>query len=245
MTCPVTRRILIVGNSHTAALRDGRDLAPSPPGTEIEVLQIKSGRGDKQIGDVTQAEALARAVAVPAGGCIVVTLYGTQHNILGLLNHPQPFTLAAEDGPGPAPLLIPQAAMRSYLHGMLGSARLLADLAAAAACPVYHLMPPPPKRDLGHLANRSKIYRGQDIRDAGFSPAARRLAFWRLERAVVADHLAASGVHELAIPADLCEADGYLAADYQLRDATHANAAYGARLLAAILALPTAPDTGG
>ncbi len=244
----MTRRILIFGNSHTVALRDGLKFAPPPPGTEVEVLQLLSGTPEKPVGDITQDEAFARMRDLGPEDCLVVTIFGTYHNLLGLLNHPEAFTLLATDensdensDTNPA-VLIPQAVMRSHLRRALSKGDLLGDMARAAACPTYHMMPPPPKADLSHLANSTKVYRGQEVSAAGFSPAARRLAFWQVEAAVVAEHARDRGLGVIDIPADLRDAQGCLAPPFQLRDATHANATYGARMLHEIMALRYGSD---
>ena len=84
-------------------------------------------------------------------------------------------------------------------------------------------------------------YRGRRIADVGFSPAPLRLALWRLEKAELDAYLPTIGIVPLGPPPETLTEEGYLDPAFSAADATHANGAYGARLLAQLVAFAAEP----
>ena len=225
--------ILILGNSHVRALKkaaggDGR----------FTVHWLKDKPEDK-VGDILLDAAHALIDALAPGDALVLSRIGTMHNVQGLVHHDLPFTLTGDAAGGRH--LIPQGTMRADLERRITAREgLVPKLARRAPCPVLHLMPPPPKQHLHLPEDRDLVYRGRSIAEVGFAPAPERLAMWRLEERVLADHLTAVGVQHVPPPPETLTPEGYLHPDYQANDTTHGNVAYGRRVLAQLAALTAA-----
>lgn len=226
---PLPPRILILGNSHSQALADA---AKGADDVEVHWLKVKA---EARHGTLEMAAAQDKIAALDPGDRLVLLHLGAQHNVKGLLNHDQPFALAdvaAREGGDSAGLtLIPRAAMREELTRATARETLVRRLKARAPCPVCHVMTPPPKRDLTMPDNAGKAYRGRSILEIGFAPAPHRLALWQLEQEVIAEYLASLGVIHLAPPEGTTTTEGYLDPAFDAGDNTHANTAYGAKVL--------------
>ena len=219
------RRTLLIGNSHAQVIRkalDGQD--------QIEVHWLKANE-EARFGEVSIKDAEAKVSELRKHDRLILMQLGTMHNLIGLLNHEQPFTVSrAVDGKSTTNV-IPEASLRATFRKVAENDQVVLRLAAAAQCKVLHVMPPPPKENLGHLATTTKAYRGKAIAEHGFSPAANRLALWQIEEETLRDWLAEHGIGTLPIPDIACTPEGYLHPDYSAPDATHANLAYGAKLI--------------
>lgn len=228
-------RILVLGDSHTGALKEA---GPLGAGAEILWVNAKPGRVS---GDIDVAEALARSAELGPEDCLVLMRLGTLHNIIGLLNHDTAFALVDALDPDETVEVIPEAIMREYIAEHAASDQFLNKMKARARCRVGHIMPPAPKKTLDSTSRAFGAYRGQRIADVGFSPAPRRLALWRLEKSVLDAFLPTIGIVPIAPPPETLTGEGYLDPAYAAPDATHANSAYGARLMARILAFAAEP----
>ena len=240
---PRARRILLIGNSHAQMIRkalDGND--------NIEVHWLKSSP-KARFGEIDIEEAEAKIAELRRNDLLILMHLGTLHNLIGLLNHEQPFTVSRtqagdqsqdQDDPGSAPQaeMIPETTLRAAFQGIVENDQVVPRLAAAAKCETLHVMPPPPKENLDHLATPGKAYRGKTIAEHGFAPAQTRLALWQIEEETLRNWLAGHGIGTLGIPDEARTPEGYLHPDFAAPDATHANSAYGAKLIERILALP-------
>ncbi len=91
---------------------------------------------------------------------------------------------------------------------------------------------PPPKESTAHiLKSVETAFLERGIQDAGVSPAPLRLRFWHMQNEVLGALLAEHGIPLLPPPPGTQTPDGYLHPDFYASDATHANNAYGARVL--------------
>lgn len=229
--------LLILGNSHTEALRPAVDAA-----TNIEMHWLRVGKSVHGTLDLHEAEEKIAGLA-PDSRLVLMHL-GAAHNIFGLLNHDLPFSVRPEDW-GDDTALIPRAVMVAHMIETIGKDWLVRKLAAHAPCPVLHVMTPPPKKEIAMPGNPGKTYRGRSILETGFAPAPRRLALWEIENAVIADYVQGLGVTHVAPPPETRDAQGYLAVEFAAGDATHANAAYGVRLLMHLRAVMSRRHTAG
>lgn len=230
------KRILVLGNSHTENLRAA---AAQAEGLDVQcdVRWVKL-KADARFGDLTLDDAFAALKALSADDVAVLSLFGTSHNVIGLLNHPRPYGIMEPGDPienlGSAEL-IPHAALRSEIRAKLTQTATLSGLVEAAPCPVFHLAPPPPKADLSFV-NKKSNYRGVDIAEAGFAPAQQRLKFWRLEQHVLDEVMTSLGGAAIAPPSEALTDEGFLAEPFHANDATHANLAYGKLVLEQLIA---------
>ncbi|MEM9811056.1 MAG: hypothetical protein AAF913_00160 [Pseudomonadota bacterium] len=227
--------ILVLGNSHTGALKEA---GPVCAGTQILWVNTKPGRVP---GDIGVDEALARSAELGPEDCLILMRLGSLHNIIGLLNHDIAFALVHALDPGEAVEVIPEAVMRELMAEHAASDKFLRKVAAHARCRVGHIMTPPPKKNLDSTSRTFSAYRGRRIADVGFSPAPHRLALWWLEKSVLDAFLPTIGIVPIAPPPETVTGEGYLDPAYAAPDATHANGAYGARLMARIRAFAAEP----
>ncbi len=228
-----TGRILVVGNSHTDGVRRAVDGQAG-----IEVLWLK---GPKSVhGDTDIATVHDRIAALTPGDCLAVLHLGAMHNVLGLLNHPQPFALLDGAARAQGAEIIPRGTMKAMMAQQIGGETLIRRLARRAPCRTFHVMSPPPKEAPALPKDPGKLYHGHPVRRMGFAPARQRLALWQLEAEVIGTYLGTIGVGHIADVPGTRTPEGYLHPDFHARDATHANAAYGARVLEQIRALAAA-----
>ena len=238
--------ILIAGHSHIAAL--GVPLSADGEGVVVPIPDAPAGIcGFSGQWSGNRTGAYWRALAAASEGRTVVLLWsGNEHNASFLLRDPVPFDLVL-DQPGLAEtergaLVVPRgliaASFESALRDLESSVGLLV---ASGARRVIVLETPPPKRDLDSLRGvvlQSEFWRercaalGQSPDLPDFSPARLRLKLWSVLMDTVRALAIAAGGETLRLPGDVLDADGFLLPQYWAPDLTHANAAYGRRVVA-------------
>ena len=223
-------KILILGNSHSDAIR--RAVTDKD---NIEVFWLKSSKSRYGDLDIKEGEAKIQALAKSDG--LVLMNHGALHNVIGLLNHPARFCLIESYDDSQLAELIPKNVMKDSLAAMVETETHVARLSALASCSTFHIMTPPPKEHLIMPKSDDKKYQGQVITEAGYAPAVQRLAMWQLESDVIESYMAKIGVVHVPPPPGTTTPEGYLHPDYQAKDATHANAAYGLKVVEQIKTL--------
>ncbi len=250
------RKIVVVGDSHTYAIQVALQAGWTPPaGTEITARWFARPKNGKIIGDVAFDDVLAECAALGPDDLVVSSAGGNKHAMIGLVQHPVPFDLMDADGASAAlaqgVTLIPRAVFRSYFDYEMhcNDCDRVAALDRAGPQRTLHLAPPPPKDDIAHILNRPEAhFAASGILERGVTPSALRLRIWELQVAVTRDILAADGIGLVPPPPGTRTDAGFLHPDFYAADATHANAAYGVRVLDQIAALAdpgaAAPDAG-
>lgn len=223
-------KILILGNSHTDAIKRAAGA--------LDHVDVHWLRNKKSVhGDTDIETAHKKIAALGQKDCLVILHLGALHNIIGLLSHDQPFALLDAGGVPDHAILIPHNTLKAMMAEKVNSDTLIRTLAKKAPCRTYHVMSPPPKEELMMPRSPNKSYRGKLIQEMGFAPAPQRLAMWRLEAEVIRKYLEGTNILHIAdIPGTRTEM-GYLHPDYHAQDTTHANAAYGGKLLEHLRAL--------
>lgn len=243
------RRILILGDSHTRALKrafEGRVAATGEQqAVEFDVRWLLVQKADKVRGELSIEDALQRVSSLPGDGVVAVLLAGTLHNVFGLLQHERPYDVFA---PGDENLrvaagtsLIPENALWDMFFNVAKDNKRIQKITKAATCAVYHLATPPPKRDNEYIMARAARYRDRAVEEVGVAPPELRLRLWRLEMRVLAHLCQQWGIGFLPAPQEAMDADGFLKPDYYADDATHANAAYGELVLRQLESVPAQP----
>lgn len=241
-----TIRILVVGDSHTHAIKRALKARMQAPNerVEIEAYRFSSIKNDKEIGDLSTDQILSRISMMDSQDLVVSTIGGNQHQALSLVQHPVPFEMYMPSESGPSVVqeqsIIPYAQMWDvFERGLLGrDGTRLQQIRKVARCMVAHLSPPPPKEDAAHILKRHESdFAKAGILTKGVSPAPLRLKMWRLQISVLEKLTKEWDIEFLPPPAQALDANGFLAPAYYADDATHGNASYGALLIEQISGL--------
>lgn len=226
------RKLLVIGNSHTRMIKDAVAHYGSPEGIEVECRWL-FGASLAKHGDTTMEDAMDLVAALTPHDLLALSIAGTSHHVIGILNHPIPFTLCeSPDGPVPVPegfTVVPMNLMRAYFESGLASSDRFDRFRSASKCPIIFYSPPPPKDSV--VLPKKDIYRGQKFSEMGFGPKASRLALWSLEMDVIRRQLKRKGVRTLPVPRKALTAEGYLADAFLAKDMAHANERYGKLIL--------------
>ena len=222
--------ITIIGDSHTVAIKNALSERE-----DIECYWLNLGKGVSAIhGDITPEEAIEKIKKKNRKELLIVGLLGTQHNLLGILKHEVPFDVYFQDGSNESkkgveyiPNKVAQELFASKIRGENYATKLL----KAAKCRAAIIATPPPKNADDEIINRASNYRGTSISKETLNPAARRLRLWKLETAEMEKAAHDWGVGFLPPPTQTIDDLGFLEKDFQKRDLTHANDAYGAAVV--------------
>lgn len=252
-----TSRLLGFGHSHLSALLNAwkiRENLGKNGGREAQFVRLNHPRFqpnfevknrprqlssdlEKRIGHIIRSR---------APDVVVCVLMGNEYNSMAMIRHPRPYDFAwPERGFAAEPEAeeIPFAMMKAQLEALASRNALLfwKVIAQAASCPLYLLPPPPPIASETHiLAHPGKF--GEMAVRYGVNRPEFRCKMWQLYCEVLREAVAGSATHFLELPEAVID-DGFLAEPYWSTDPTHANAAYGEILLAAIEERAFAPDT--
>jgi hypothetical protein len=241
------KKVFVVGDSHTHALakaqeaRAGRQ--PKSGNVQFDVNCLATRKGGVSRGDLEVADALERAARLEPDDVMVISIAGTLHNVLGLLEHEKPFDVFTRGDESmtlaEGRVVVPANALLDMLMGAMLDKRIV-TLRRKARCPVYHLAPPPPKEDGGFIIARTARYRDRLVAEAGLNPAGTRLKLWKLEMRALAHRCAEWTMHLMLPPVEAQTPEGFLKTEYYANDATHANAAYGELVLRQLEAVAAA-----
>ncbi len=222
-------QILILGMSHVTAVQRALEAARDQ---SIRTVNLDAA---PQVYDRDQRRLDLRALRVRRPRAVVLMLGGNLHNRFGMLEHPEPFTLAAADGTlalDPARQVIPREVMRETMATALAPIFEIAvkiHVHYGAAPRWLHVSAPPPIADTVHIRRHPGIF--YDKLDLGFPPAQLRHALYQMQTELYAACARRHGATFVLPPARALTPDGFLAQPYWDRDPTHGNAAYGRLVL--------------
>lgn len=246
----MNRAILVIGQSHVAAVRSAaktrREADPDRLRTRVihtvepQYAPEVEGEGDEArftpalvdtIRD--QIDRHAPLVASASGGNV--------HNGFALIRHPRPydFLLSGEDGPPLDPDAEPvtEALVRAALESGLARDRIRLREIARLGGDVVQLESPPPQADGAAIAAQADAYfRNRGIAELGVAPAGLRYRIWRLHSRIVAGYCRDLGMRFLPVPPETQDEHGFLRPEFA-GDATHGNEAYGEAVIRALEAL--------
>lgn len=233
----MTRKILIVGDSHTDAIKRAIKLRKANIPHHISAYRFSKLKDGQPFGDMSLEEVAAQAQQMEADDVLVSTIGGNQHQVFGLIQHPRPFDFhlpGSELPMQPESEVIPYRMMWDVFAGGLRGrdGSQMRHLRQAASCRMVHLTPPPPKEDEAHILRRFEShFAKQGLAEQGVTAAPLRLKLWLLQVRVLQALSAEIGITLLPPPPGTQTDDGYLKPEYYANDATHANGEYGALVL--------------
>lgn len=236
-------KVLFIGNSHMGAFVAA---AQDPSQTEaafqfLKITDPKYAASMKNLDtDVAFEGALADDLnaAKDAGFQIVSCIGGNAHNVVGMVQHPQPYDFVLPDMPD-MPLIegaqiVPHALVKDRLtNAAAGQLRYLSVLAKFGD--VQHVESPPPiYSDSWVMENANRLFQDKGANSLGVSPAHLRYKLWALHSQIFAATAQQHGVTFVSNPDAVKDEHGYLRQDFSSHDATHANRLYGLALLTKI-----------
>ena len=248
---PQSRALLVIGQSHVAAIRAAakahREAYPVEPRTRV-IHTLEEGYAPEfegvTNGDYSHARFGPKLVAAIEDQMdrhhprVASAIGGNVHNVLALMRHPRPFDflLAGEEGPPPdaGAEIIPEALVRAALVERLQPDLARLRLLRKVVGPFVHIESPPPVRDedfiLRHAESwfRERAQGGMAVAGAGV-----RWRIWRLLSRLMREAVEELGGHFMSVPASVRDADGFLRLDHAA-DPTHGNAAFGSAVIAAL-----------
>jgi hypothetical protein len=248
---PQTRNLLVIGQSHVAAIRAAakahREAFPGEPRTRvIHTLEevhapefVDVSEGDYSVAAFGANLRAAIQDQIARHDPIVASVMGGNvHNVLALLRHPRPFDFLLPDEPGP-PLdegaeLVPLTLVRAALQARLGPGYARLRALREIAGPFLQVESPPPVRDADFIARHAeKAFRDRAQGEIAAAGPGVRWRMWRLSSRLLREAVEALGCRYLPAPSAAQDAYGFLRREFAA-DPTHANEAYGALLIRAI-----------
>jgi hypothetical protein len=232
------RPILVFGDSHTDALKRAHAERGAPRNEHIRVVRYSVvKKGGKDLGDVP-VEATGSIVAEAAANTVIASVMGgNQHQVFGLVQHPEPFDFIEPESPSSwdkQRTLIPYRSIWvTFEKGLRGKdGQRLTALREMAGRPIYHLAPPPPKESAEHILKKFETaFAEAGLATKGVTPGPIRLKIWRLQCAVLKYLCEQWDIRLLPPPDGTQTPEGFLKPEYYANDATHANASYGELVL--------------
>ena len=232
------KTVFVLGDSHTQALAKAHEARagqePKADDVQFDIHWLAKRKREIVTGDLELADAVERAAQLQPDDVMAISIAGTLHNTLGLLQHDKPFDLFTRGESmtlAEGRVVVPENALWDMFKGMAYPNKRIAALRGKARCSAYHLATPPPKEDGKFILARVARYRDRLVAEAGVNPAATRLKLWKLEMRVLAHLCAEWRMHLLLPPVEAQTPEGFLKPEYYADDATHANAGYGELVL--------------
>ncbi|MBI2718274.1 MAG: hypothetical protein HY245_15585 [Rhizobiales bacterium] len=226
--------VLVVGNSHTAALirglakHSGDGLAHRYEIVNLNTLPNKS-EGSKI------SEEVRRKIAALPADVIVSAIGGNAHNVFGLVRHPEPFDFVIPSLPQLAldedAELLPYSSIAAIFRRKAElCARIFASLKREFRQPMIHLESPPPVPSEEHLRAYPGVFR-EKIAELGVAPAHLRYKLWWIMSDAIREACIALDVAYLPVPDFAKDEAGMLLEKFWNNDPTHGNTLYGALML--------------
>lgn len=239
----IMKQCVVVGASHIEAIQAA---ATRDSVGWLQFVSLREAQYNPYIINGALNPALRSALAVveqdsPAG--YFLSLRGNEYNVLGLVNHPTPFDFVLKEQPH-LPVrknveIIPYYQVRETLFEMIKGTILLSIQVFSAVLErsLFFIEPPPPIPDNQHIACYPGAFKHK-ANTLGISPPLHRYKLWRLQSLLIQEECRKHAITFLPVPQTARDNHGgCLKKGYWAADPTHANARYGALVIAQIDAL--------
>lgn len=231
------KKILAVGHSHLESLRSAYKSARQSSSVDLTFLQLNapdhlpsliSGKLNPKV----------RQLCDGPWSLVVSLIGGNDHNILGLLNHPQRFDLVLPMEPdlpldGEAEVIPFSVVQQRLLRPASQKLAVLIELRRSLSVPIVHLESPPPIPSAEHIKTYPNFFKDK-IDQLGVAPATLRYKLWRTHSDIYAAACQAAGIQFIPAPPEMQDDRGMMIEQAWNKDPTHGNVLYGAHLLAQI-----------
>lgn len=219
-------RLVFFGDSHAHALL--RALTKYGGKEEISAVDIRRIEGQT-----------ANPKNIPPGlasdypaDAVFCCLGGTEHNLLGLIESPEPFDflMSPDDIITPGRKPVPHGLVKSALLSKLKTAlSRMGEVRAQYNCPFTCVAPPPPFAEIDDKANLPRAFIPH--LEKGMAPASLRRKLYELQIILLKAHCKSEGIVFMPAPRKARDPDGYLLRQCWDNDPTHGNARYGAAVI--------------
>lgn len=223
-------RPIMIGASHCWAI----DRAARAAGVALDQINFWNPFENPRLPDLSDLTPEVKKRI--AGRTVFSAMGGAVPAQLGLLRHPRPFDFVIPERPDLEP---DKAAEILPYHAVHATVRSLAELdivalrytRAAIGGPFYQIETPPP-------VEQEALIRPHVTDDAEISSAVFRYKIWLMYTGIIRAEIITQGGIYIPHPIEAVDDRGYLLAEFH-KDAVHGNDAYGALVLAQILATAT------
>lgn len=166
---------------------------------------------------------------------IILSLGGNEHNVLSILQLYEKYDFILGEEPdlplAPGAEIYPEAMARETLRDWMDEAlNLFLAFRAASQAPMAQVSPPPPLPKAHVLANPRELVPNPLYRKK-ISPDSLRHKMWRIACGLYRETCRKAGILFIETPKDIIDENGMLAGRYWGADATHANDAFGRRMM--------------
>jgi hypothetical protein len=234
-------RIAVFGDSHTAALiRAQRYSQRAQRYEHIRVHRYRKKKDGKVVGDVTLPALIRRIRDFSSDDFVFSAVGGNQYAIVSTVRPPVDYDVLAsptDELCNTDAQLIPVRAIASFIESGIREsvASVLQQIRRSTEARMYHLVPPPPKRDNEFIAAHVEGYFAQKgLRDFGPTRPELRLKCWKIQLKILTEVCDELGIRLVMPPAHTVTEDGYLDPRFYEKDVTHANRRYGEAVLTQI-----------
>lgn len=219
-------KLLIIGHSHVGCLRSA--IQARPDIKDILVININN----------KTTEVLKKQIESFEPDAVCVCLRGNQHNVLGILENPVPFSVGEKFKGSTSPsseerVFIPLALMEEYFDSKLQKLLLHSIYKSAPDAIRMYLNPPPPISDFSHIQK----YPGPflDKLELGPAPNELKMQLYKIQSNVLRNLSDKENATFIDVEPVLLDPEGFLDSKYFDEDPTHGNAAYGKVMLEKII----------
>ena len=234
---------IVIGQSHCVAIHQALSTQRRQV-RGVSVYRLESKNRPYEPDTISARDAVSIVKNSPSDARVFLSIFGTYHNIWGLLRSGPEFDffLDQEDPPDPdARVRIPHRAVAGAFERHLSKPGFLQRMEKTASSPLYLLSTPPPKGDNDYMLERltsqkKRSYRGRDVAEIGVERPLSRLKLWQMETRAITRWAASEGMEFVAAPQEALDGSGFLHSAFY-SDATHANEHYGALVVDQICAI--------
>jgi hypothetical protein len=236
-------RIAVFGDSHTAALISAKDFPERKGDYEhIRIYRLLKEKDGKAVGDSTLEDFCSDIRGFRPDDLVFSAVGGNQYAVISTVRDPisYDFMSSPDDRISPGAELVPFRTVAGYIskgvRGAIGP--VLKQIREATSARVFHLAPPPPKKDNKFIRTHFESrFADLGIENMGPTPAGLRLKCWQVQLDCLAELCRELGITLVRPPSRGVTAEGYLAPRYYAKDVTHANRRYGEIVLRQMLEL--------
>lgn len=230
-----TPTLLPIGHSHVECFRNAVAKRAHGDVGQVNLQTLLAGR---KMSDRELVAKVVEQAPIKEPDTICLCIGGNRHNILGLIENPDPFSIGdATKGVVPPEIqgrhAIPTAVIKDCFIETMPLSLIPALYQAFPKARRLYLNAPPPMGDWAHIAENPGPFK--DMLDLGPAPDALRLRLYDIQTEVFKDVAAATCAEFVEPDAALKDDKGFLAAAYCRSDPTHANNLYGNIMLEKIL----------